>query len=231
MSNLMTQLLGGAQLSLDFSTFIICLGASLLAAWLAELMYCLFYENRALGSQIHRSFILLGPAITFLFISIQLSLPLSLGLLGALSIVRFRTPIKEPEEIGFLMLLIAGSIGIATFNFVFVGWLYLVLFIVLAARRTRLLKGRFGTHREGLLLLQLEDAAYAAHTATLRTQLATAFPKLRLESLSATEGLTSLQYTFSGSGPTDWAQFQSDLQAAVPLRKLSLFFRTPGSAT
>ena len=31
-------------------------------------------------------------------LKVLLSLPLSLGLLGALSIVRFRTPIKEPEE-------------------------------------------------------------------------------------------------------------------------------------
>ena len=38
---------------------------------------------------------------------------MSLGLLGALSIVRFRTPIKEPEEIGFLMVVIATSLAIS----------------------------------------------------------------------------------------------------------------------
>ena len=42
--------------------------------------------------------LLIGPSVTLLFICVQLSLPLSLGLLGALSIVRFRVPIKEPEE-------------------------------------------------------------------------------------------------------------------------------------
>jgi len=31
-------------------------------------------------------------------------------LLGALSIVRFRTPIKEPEEIGFIMLVVASAL-------------------------------------------------------------------------------------------------------------------------
>jgi hypothetical protein len=55
------------------------------------------------------------------FICTQFSLPLSLGLLGALSIVRFRTPIKEPEEIGFLMVVIASAICCATFNLVFLG--------------------------------------------------------------------------------------------------------------
>ena len=44
--------------------------------------------------------------IVFLVITvIKSSLALSLGLVGALSIVRFRTPIKEPEELGYLFLL------------------------------------------------------------------------------------------------------------------------------
>ena len=37
---------------------------------------------------------------------------LSLGLVGALSIVRFRTPIKEPEELAYLFLAIAMGIGL-----------------------------------------------------------------------------------------------------------------------
>ena len=49
---------------------------------------------------------------TVLVISIvKSSLALSLGLVGALSIVRFRTPIKEPEELVYLFLVI--SIGLA----------------------------------------------------------------------------------------------------------------------
>ncbi len=41
----------------------------------------------------------MGLSITAIFICIQFSLPLSLGLLGALSIVRFRTPVKELRAI------------------------------------------------------------------------------------------------------------------------------------
>ena len=50
---------------------------------------------------------------TLLVISIvKSSLALSLGLVGALSIVRFRTPIKEPEELGYLFLTIAAGLGL-----------------------------------------------------------------------------------------------------------------------
>ncbi len=50
---------------------------------------------------------------TVLIISIvKSSLALSLGLVGALSIVRFRTPIKEPEELAYLFLSIAIGLGL-----------------------------------------------------------------------------------------------------------------------
>ena len=51
--------------------------------------------------------------ITALIISIvKSSLALSLGLVGALSIVRFRTAIKEPEELIYLFLAIAIGLGL-----------------------------------------------------------------------------------------------------------------------
>jgi len=50
---------------------------------------------------------------TVLIISVvKSSLALSLGLVGALSIVRFRTPIKEPEELAYLFIAIAMGLGL-----------------------------------------------------------------------------------------------------------------------
>jgi len=50
---------------------------------------------------------------TILIISIiKSSLALSLGLVGALSIVRFRTPIKEPEELAYLFIAIGMGLGL-----------------------------------------------------------------------------------------------------------------------
>ena len=50
---------------------------------------------------------------TILIISVvKSSLALSLGLVGALSIVRFRTPIKEPEELAYLFIAIATGLGL-----------------------------------------------------------------------------------------------------------------------
>ena len=112
---------------IDLWGFIFALGVSALVGVAVSALYQIFYENRATGAQVHRSFLLMAPSITALFIAIQFSLPLSLGLLGALSVVRFRTPIKEPEEVGFIMLLIAGSVVCATFQFKL---LFVLLFLL-----------------------------------------------------------------------------------------------------
>lgn len=66
-------------------------------------------SNRVEFSQVF-PFILLT---TILIITIvKSSLALSLGLVGALSIVRFRTPVKEPEELAYLFIAIAMGLGL-----------------------------------------------------------------------------------------------------------------------
>jgi uncharacterized membrane protein YhiD involved in acid resistance len=75
----------------------------------------LHFNHRAKSRVLRRDLGLVLPVIcltTLLVISVvKSSLALSLGLVGALSIVRFRTPIKEPEELAYIFLSIA--IGLA----------------------------------------------------------------------------------------------------------------------
>ena len=80
---------------------------SLVVAW-----YYVKYGN-SLSNRLHFGAILpVLTLITLLVISIvKSSLALSLGLVGALSIVRFRTAIKDPEELIFLFLAIAIGLG------------------------------------------------------------------------------------------------------------------------
>ena len=86
-----------------------------LAAALAYLLgkvyvrYGTSLSNRKLFS---RNFLLM-TMVTMLIISIvKSSLALSLGLVGALSIVRFRAAIKEPEELMYLFFAIAIGLGL-----------------------------------------------------------------------------------------------------------------------
>jgi len=76
-----------------------------------------FYIKRSfsLTGKMHIGSIIpvLSAVVFLVIIVVKSSLALSLGLVGALSIVRFRTPIKEPEELVYLFLAIAIGLGYA----------------------------------------------------------------------------------------------------------------------
>jgi hypothetical protein len=59
-----------------------------------------------------RNFLVLVVTTTLIISIVRSSLALSLGLVGALSIVRFRAAIKEPEELAFLFLAISIGLGL-----------------------------------------------------------------------------------------------------------------------
>ena len=59
-----------------------------------------------------RNFIVLIVTTTLIISIVRSSVALSLGLVGALSIVRFRAAIKEPEELAFLFLAISVGLGL-----------------------------------------------------------------------------------------------------------------------
>ena len=71
------------------------------------------YDGMSLSNRkdFARNFVLLGLATMLIITIVQSSLALSLGLIGALSIVRFRAAIKEPEELIYLFLTIAIGLG------------------------------------------------------------------------------------------------------------------------
>jgi hypothetical protein len=203
--------------------FIVLMAVSLACSLVVSLLYVQFYASRATGSQVHRAFPLLGISITAIFVCIQFSLPLSLGLLGALSIVRFRTPIKEPEEVGFIMLVIAVSIATATFKLAFVGLLLIVAVIAL------LLQTRRGVQRrgEGTLVVTVPDATAmreAAITDAVRRHVGGA----RLESLSRQDQMLVLSYAFREMSATAADDLQQTLPALAPGVNVSLFFARPG---
>ena len=69
---------------------------------------CLFRKSISISNKSHISNVLpLLSLITFLYFDCKIFTCASLGLVGALSIVRFRTPIKEPEELIYLFLAIS----------------------------------------------------------------------------------------------------------------------------
>tara|TARA_B110000093_G_C12961319_1_gene407428 strand:+ start:235 stop:963 length:729 start_codon:yes stop_codon:yes gene_type:complete len=100
-----------SNVDIDLSNFIIAILLSFFLASLIKLAY--MKVSRSLNDKEHFSEIFVPLAIitTLVITVVKFSLALSLGLVGALSIVRFRAAIKEPEELVYLFFVI--GIGLA----------------------------------------------------------------------------------------------------------------------
>ena len=112
LQNSLTELFWNPVTVDSIPTFAISLlTAAALGAVLGQ-VYIRFGTALSNRRQFARNFLLLTVTTTLIISIVKSSLALSLGLVGALSIVRFRAAIKEPEELAFLFLAISIGLGL-----------------------------------------------------------------------------------------------------------------------
>ena len=106
------EFLATRSVQIPITSFVINLLLAALLSIVLSRIYVRFgnaLSNRKLFS---RNFLLLTMTTMLIISIVKSSLALSLGLVGALSIVRFRAAIKEPEELAYLFLAIAVGLGL-----------------------------------------------------------------------------------------------------------------------
>ena len=128
---------------------------SMILAILLGLGIAFVYKLTHKGLNYESSFLttlaLLAPIVTLVMLFIQGNLVLSLGLVGSLSIIRFRTPIKDARDMVFLFWTIATGLGIGTYN-----WsLTIIATVILAVLMLVFYKLRYGrkVHNEYILMI------------------------------------------------------------------------------
>ncbi|MFH5882276.1 DUF4956 domain-containing protein [Liberiplasma polymorphum] len=144
-----------------FETFLLGEGVfirfvfSLILAISLGLIIAYIYKLTHKGMNYERAFlstlITLGPIVTLVMFFIQGDLVLSLGLVGSLSIIRFRTPIKDTKDMVFLFWSIAIGLGVGTNNWT----LSIVATIVLSILMVMMYKVKQGSsfHKEYILVI------------------------------------------------------------------------------
>lgn len=116
---------------------------ALLLAFCIGVFIFYIYKKTYQGVMYSASFgitlIALTMIATLVILAVTSNVVLSLGMVGALSIVRFRTAIKEPLDIAYLfwsiaagIVLAAGMIPLAVFGSVFIG----IVLLIFANRKT-----------------------------------------------------------------------------------------------
>lgn len=89
--------------------------AAVLAGFIA-VVYKITHQNMNYERAVLTTLVAIAPIVTMIMFFIQGNLVLSLGLVGSLSIIRFRTPIKDSRDMVFLFWSIAVGLGCGTYN-------------------------------------------------------------------------------------------------------------------
>lgn len=115
--------------------------------------YRLTYSGVAYSKKFNASLMMMTLVSTVVMTVISNNIALSLGMVGALSIIRFRTAIKDPRDTTFIFWCIAVGIccGISFYTVAAIGSLY--IFAVM------LILGRVHTVEKRLLLIRAERAS------------------------------------------------------------------------
>lgn len=208
--------------------FFLILTASLIMGLFISHLYLRFYGTKGTGSTLHRAFPLLAVAITAIFVSLQFSIPLSLGLLGALSIVRFRTPIKDPEEIGFILLVIASSLSCATFNLPFLLMLMFVAVIGLVVLRYDKKLFRKDAN-EGLLIVKIPSSVYDDSHAQILETIKKGMGLSEVDSILEEAQMCTLTYKFSKFPDTSASSLRSELKGLSSEVNMNIFYNNTGN--
>src|SRR5262245_40904835 len=103
--------LANQSVHVDLPSFAVNIALAALLAWILSRVYAAYGESLSNRRAFGRNFVLVATTTVLIISIVKSSLALSLGLVGALSIVRFRTAIKEPEELAYLFLNIAIGLG------------------------------------------------------------------------------------------------------------------------
>lgn len=126
---------------LDLNNFILNALLAALLSWVLAQYYKRFGQSVSNRSQFANNFMLLALSTMLIIYIVKSSIALSLGLVGALSIVRFRAAIKEPEELTFLFLVIGIGLGMGA-NQPAITLIAFVLIIALLYLQARLRKAK-----------------------------------------------------------------------------------------
>lgn len=133
---------GYASNNITLNTVLICLACTLVLAIYIYLIYKFVNKNSFYNKNFNLSLIVIALITASIILTIQSNVVVSLGMVGALSIVRFRTAIKDPMDLGFLFWSIsAGIIAGAGFAMIAVAASLVISVVILLFSAKATVKG------------------------------------------------------------------------------------------
>jgi hypothetical protein len=112
--------------------FLINIFITIILAYIIGLVYSKYGNSLSNRKKLTQTFVLIAVTVMIVISIVKSSLALSLGLVGALSIVRFRTAIKEPEELVYFFVAIAIGLGLGANQRIvtLIGAIVIIMYVV-----------------------------------------------------------------------------------------------------
>ena len=196
---------------------------SLALAILVGFVISQVYKRTHRGLNYEASFlttlILLGPIIAAVMIFIQGSLVLSLGLVGSLSIIRFRTPIKDTRDMVFIFWVIATGLGCGIYS-----WTLVVIFTLLVFTAVVILYlTQYGKSRHNdYVLVLFGDAAYPHQEVENILKEYTFDARVRSQEVEEDLWEMVFEIRFAGEDGDESKTLVRELQALTGIQRVSL---------
>ncbi|MFP4432232.1 MAG: DUF4956 domain-containing protein, partial [Spirochaetaceae bacterium] len=130
---------------------VISMGVALVLGLLIAGVYRYTHRGMNYESGFLSTLVLLSPIVAVVMQFIQGDLVLSLGLVGSLAIIRFRTPIKDTRDMVFLFWVIAVGLGAGTLNWTIA--VIATLFLTIVTASFYLFKYGQALHAEYILVV------------------------------------------------------------------------------
>jgi uncharacterized membrane protein YhiD involved in acid resistance len=139
---------------------------------------------------------------------VKSSLALSLGLVGALSIVRFRAAIKEPEELAYLFFAIAIGLGLGANQTVIVVTAFAVAMVILWGRY--FIKTRRSAHQN--LYLNFSSASGSVQLNEVVAVVKEVFGKFHLKRYDENTDRIEASFLVDSPKPENLGQFKKAVE-------------------
>lgn len=150
------------------------LGVAAFCGFIIFLVYRFFNRGVLYSENFNLLIIMVSVVTAFIIITIGTNLVLTLGMVGALSIVRFRAAIKDPLDVGFLFWGVAAGLTagarlftVALIGTAFIAVLYITFTLVRFDKRAFLLIVRYGNQAEAAVLANLRKIRHKLKNKTV----------------------------------------------------------------
>ena len=118
--------------------FLINIFITIILSYIIGMVYSKYGNSLSNRKKLMQTFVLISVTVMLVISIVKSSLALSLGLVGALSIDRFRTAIKEPEELVYFFVAIALGLGMGANQrlVTLTGAIIIILYIIIQNMNT-----------------------------------------------------------------------------------------------